>query len=218
LTGYWESVLSALHIFLKGILLAICICASFRVYANGPLQPQNEPVPITEERAVQMQSPGTAQSEIDAICEGFLQAVKAGEIATAKKFIAPSAHGKLDTDFARLHQILKNVPLPIERYTEKAPYDGTRSRDNLWTAGYSVRSGERWQNAKLTIFYLNGEPKEIDAWEFTVDARALESKNMQTEAEVALFFRFAGLNILLAFFGLILVAGLMWIRPLRRHA
>ena len=219
-----------LRFFLSFAVFAVSL-AAINVSAQNPLTPSapvdmparaSAPLPPTtnsptvEEMKQQMDALGELRAQRALICEGFLTALKNGDKAAAKKFIAPSEKLKLDRDFALMHRLLKGAPPLTLQYSEQAPEDQIGPNDNLWTSGYSAPLGKRWMNAKLTLFNLRGAPAEIDGWEIIESDRPLQSQQMRDDAKVVLVFQFFGLNMLFAFCGGIILLLLLVIRSSRR--
>jgi hypothetical protein len=162
--------------------------------------------------------PDFLPAERTLICNDFLKAIQNGDRAAAKKFVAPSAQQKLDADFAKMHQLLKNSPPLEQRFADKTAQDNIGPNDNIWTFGYSTPDKNRWKNAKLTMFYLRGEPAEIDGWEVTIDDKPISSEMMLQDAKALLVFQFIGLNLLIALCGGIVLAIFLGFRSRRKPA
>ena len=172
--------------------------------------------PTAEELAVQMAFLDLLPAQRTLICEGFLDAVRTGDKAAAKKFVAPSAYQKLDTQFALMHRLLKDAPQLTQQFAEKAPDLQVGPNDNLWTFGYSAAAGKRWKNAELTMFYLRGQPAEIDGWAIQESSLPLQSQQMRDDAKAMLVFQFIGLNMLLSFCSGVILLLFLAIRSSRR--
>ncbi len=212
-----------LRIFLALAMFAASLAAphSFAKIPSVPAAPPRletlPPIPATTNpQFPPMLMLDVLPAERTLICNGFLKAIQDGDIAAAKKYVAPSSQPKLDTDFALLHQILKDSPPLEQRFADKTPQEKVGPDDNVWTFGYSVPYKERWKNAKITMFYLRGEPAEIDGWKVTIDDKPLSNEFMLQDAKTVLVFQFIGLNLLSALCGGILLALFLGIRSRRR--
>jgi hypothetical protein len=213
------------RIFLALAVIAATLAAPLALTKtlNVPAGPSNvevppQPAPVDNEQLDALLALDLLPAQRTLICNGFLKAVQAGDIAAAKKFVAPSSQQKLDTDFAKMHQLLKNSPPLEQRFADKTPQDNIGPNDNIWTFGYSVPDKDHWKNAKLTMFYLRGEPAEIDGWEVTIDNKPLSNEMMLQDAKAVLVFQFIGLNLLIAFCSGIVLAIFLGLRSRRRHA
>ncbi len=200
---------------LRIIVLLTWISLCFDIaYANAPAPalvtaPDNPPLPKisepnNEQIIKQLALLDLLPAERALICEKFLKAMRDGDKAAAKIFIAPSVYQKLDSEFEEMHQFFKDTPPLTLQYAEKAASDRVGSKDNVWTMAYSIPAGDSWKNAQLTLFYLKGEPIEIDSWAWALENAPLQTDRMKQDAKAVLVFRFIGVNVLLAMFGGIL--------------
>ncbi len=175
------------------------------------------PLPTTTNNQFPTQfMPDLLPVERTLICNDFLKAIQDGDKAAAKKFVAPFSQPKFETDFAKLHQQLKNLPPLEQRFADQTPREKAGPNDNIWTFGYSIPYKDRWKNAKITMFYLKGEPAEIDGWDITIDEKPLSNDRMLQDAKAVLVFQFIGLNLVIALCGGIVLVLFLGLRSRRR--
>jgi len=110
-------------------------------------------------------------NDVDKVTSGFVTALGKGDIAAARKFVAPSSQEEFDLEFEEqqenLGELLKLKPM----FLEKAPKILSGPFDNDVTVVYAAEKDGKWTFMEINLFWLEEENIEIASWNFQTETK-----------------------------------------------
>jgi hypothetical protein len=148
----------------------------------------------------------TLPTEISAIADPFLSALKRGDTKGTEKHLAASTKDLPKIRFVEAQKMLAAAPdlKPVYFYSKPKALMGPK--DNEYTVVYATRVKGKWKSVEMHLFALDGEPLKIEQWS-THDTAELPQA-MQTDALMKNTLLYGGIFMvaLIAVF----IAGMIW--------
>jgi hypothetical protein len=160
----------------------------------------------------------TPPTEVAAVIEPFLAAIRNGQIDAAKSHVLHGAADELDTQFAADYAQLAKAPPLKPRFLEKKPTPVFGANFEIVTLVYAARHNGKWTSATIRAARSNpSDPFKVEYWRVTNAAPQptmlanADPKRVEMQQKITIWMM-AGLS-LLGVLGLILIFWLVKRKP-----
>jgi len=109
--------------------------------------------------------PVEVPEDVSAVTEGFLDALRRGDMDAAGAFVSASSQQYLTDDFAGADAFKPAKAMKPLVYVSDTELFETRYYNKARVV-YGVKQDEGWQTIVLQLYWLDGEAIEIDDWSF----------------------------------------------------